>query len=329
MSNYFLRRLAYSIILLAILSATAFILIQLPPGDVVTEIVGEREAMHGIIMSDEEIANLRKQYGIDKPMIVQYARWMGKLLTGNLGTSVYYQRPVAQLLKERVPLTMIITLFTLLFTYIVAIPIAIYSATHQYSKGDYIATFVGFVGMSIPEFLLAVILMFFGLKFFGFTSTGLFSTEFIAQGWSWAKFVDLCKHLPLPVIVIGVIGTCGLIRVLRGTLLDELNKQYVVTARAKGVSELKLLFKYPVRIAINPIMSTIGYSLASIVSGSVIISIVLNLPTTGPLLYNAVVSQDMELAGSGILFLSSLTVIGTFISDILLAVVDPRIRYTK
>ena len=251
------------------------------------------------------------------------------MLHGDFGKSFQWNMPVSELIGERLMLTVTISILTLLFTYVVAIPIGIYSATHQYSIGDYSFTIFGFAGLATPNFLLALILMFVFYKYFGLSAGGLFSIEYALAPWSVGKVIDMLKHLPIPIIVIGTAGTAELIRIMRGCLLDELRKQYVITARAKGVSERRLLFKYPVRIAINPIVSTIGWTLPTIVSGTTITAIVLSLPTTGPLLFRALISQDMYLAGSTIMFLTFLTVIGTLISDILLVWVDPRIRYER
>jgi len=311
------------------LSIASFTIIQLPPGDYVTALVSEMEEMQGVLLDESEIEALRESYGLNESMFVQYAQWISKFVQGDFGMSIQWQQPVSTLIKERFPLTIMVSLITMIFAYVVGIPIGVYSATHQYSVGDYTATTFGFLGIATPNFLLAIILMYLGYKYFGWEVGGLFSTEYLDQGWSFAKFIDLLKHLPIPVIVIGTAGTAGLIRTMRGCLLDEMNKQYVVTARSKGLSEKKLLYKYPMRISINPIISTIGWSLSGIVSGSTLTSIVLNLPTTGPLLYQALLKQDMELAGSIILILSSLTLIGTFISDILLVVIDPRISFKK
>ena len=326
---YIIRRFLYFLLLMVLLSIAAFIIIQLPPGDYVSVLVSEMEEMQGVLLDEAEIESLRIAYGLDKPMYVQYYRWVSKFVRGDFGMSIQWQRPVSDLIKERFPLTIVISLITMLFAYAVGVPIGVYSATHQYSIGDYTATTLGFIGIATPNFLLAIILMFLGYRYFGWEVGGLFSTEFLTEGWSFAKFIDLLKHLPIPVIVIGTAGTAGLVRIMRGCLLDELKKQYVVTARSKGLTETKLLFKYPMRIAVNPIVSTIGWSLSGIVSGATLTSIVLNLPTTGPLLYQALLKQDMELAGSIILILSSLTLIGTFISDILLVVIDPRIKFEK
>jgi len=325
---YIFRRFLYMVVILLVVSVVAFIIIQLPLGDYLTSYLMKLQAT-GQTANKAEIASLKKQYGLDLPIYQQYFRWMWKMFHGNFGKSFQWNKPVTDLIGERLPLTIMISLFTLVFTYAVAIPIGIYSATHQYSVGDYAFTVIGFAGLATPNFLLALILMFMFYKYFGLSVGGLFSREYMEAAWSFGKFVDMLKHLPIPIIVIGTAGTAGLIRVMRGCLLDELRKQYVITARAKGVEERKLLFKYPVRVAINPIISTIGWTLPGIVSGETITAIVLGLPTTGPLLFNALMSQDMYLAGSTVMFLSALTVIGTFISDILLVWIDPRIRYER
>jgi len=313
---------------LIIISVISFIIIQLPPGDYLTSYIAQLSET-GESVDEAVIASLKKRYGLDQPMYIQYFMWINGVLHGDFGQSFEWNKPVSELIWERLALTMAVSLFSLIFTYVVAIPIGIYSATHQYSIGDYFFTFVGFLGLATPNFLLALVLMFLFYKYFGLSVGGLFSPEFVEAPWSWAKVIDMMNHMWIPVIVIGTAGTCGLIRVMRGCLLDELRKQYVVTARAKGVGERKLLFKYPVRVAVNPIISTIGWTLPSIVSGATITAIVLSLPTTGPLLLRSLMSQDMYLAGSFILLLATLTVIGTLISDILLAWLDPRIRYEK
>jgi len=316
-------------IVLAVTSVVAFIIIQLPPGDYLTSYIRQL-AQSGASVDEARIAALRKQYGLDLPLYAQYLKWMWKMLHGDMGQSFQYNyKPVSELLAERLPLTVMISLFTLVFTYVVAIPIGIYSATHQYSVGDYAFTVVGFAGLATPNFLLALILMFMFYKYFGLSVGGLFSPQYLTAPWSVNKFIDMLAHLPIPIIVIGTAGTAGLIRVMRGCLLDELRKQYVITARAKGVEERRLLFKYPVRVAINPIISTIGWTLPAIVSGETITAIVLSLPTTGPLLFRALMAQDMYLAGSTVMFLTFLTVVGTFISDLLLVWVDPRIRFER
>ena len=252
---------------------------------------------------------------------------MRKMAQGDFGMSFTFNRPVAALLAERLPLTVTISLFALLFVYVVSVPVGIYAATHQYSLGDYAMAVLGFIGLATPNFLLALFLMIVFFRAFGLSIGGLFSPEFVNAPWSLARLWDLLKHLPVPVIVIGTAGTASLIRILRGSLLDELAKQYVITARAKGMSERSLLFKYPVRLAMNPIISTVGWVLPAIVSGETIIAIVLGLPTIGPLVFSALLRQDMFLAGSTIMILSFLTVVGTLISDVMLAIVDPRIRF--
>ncbi|MBA7538135.1 Inner membrane ABC transporter permease protein YejB [subsurface metagenome] len=316
------------VIILAAVSVIAFIVIQLPPGDYVTSYITQLAAS-GQPVQEEQAVALRKQYGLDLPIYLRYFTWMWNMLHGNFGRSFQWNEPVSKLIGERLALTVTISLFALTFVYVVAIPIGIYSATHQYSVGDYTFTVVGFAGLATPNFVFALILMFFFYKYFGLSIGGLFSPQYIEKAWSTGKFIDMLKHLPIPIIVIGTAGTAGLIRIMRGCLLDELRKQYVITARAKGVSERTLLFKYPVRIAINPIISTIGWTLPAIVSGATITSIVLSLPTVGPLLYGALLTQDMYLAGSSIMFLSFLKVIGTLLSDILLVWIDPRIKYEK
>jgi peptide/nickel transport system permease protein len=326
MVNYLIRRILYMILLLFLVSIVAFIVIQLPPGDFLSTYIAQLEEMDTEV-SQDEIEALRRAYGLDLPVYLQYFRWVGAALRGDFGLSFNWNQPVSKLIGERLALTVSISIITLLFTYIVAVPIGIYSATHQYSPGDYFFTTVGFIGLATPNFLLALILMFTFYKYLGMNVGGLFSVEMMRAAWGWAKVWDMIKHLPIPVVVIGTAGTAGIIRVMRGCLLDELRKQYVVTARTKGLEENKLLFKYPVRIAINPIVSTVGWLLPQIVSGSTITAMVLDLPTTGPMLMQALLSQDMFLSATILMLLSTLTVIGTFISDILLAAMDPRIRY--
>ena len=325
---YIMRRLLYAVILLLVMSLVTFILIQLPPGDFVTYVVSQLQHA-GQHVSEERIVMLRKQYGLDLPIYLRYFKWMDGILHGDLGRSFTWNRPVSDLIAERLPLTITVSILTLIFSYAVAIPIGIYSATHQYSIGDYTFTVIGFAGLAIPNFLFALILMFFFYHYFGLSVGGLFSRPYLTATWSAGKLVDMLKHLPIPIIVIGTAGTAWLVRIMRGCLLDELSKQYVITARAKGIAERTLLFKYPVRIAINPIVSTIGWILPGIISGETITAIVLSLPTTGPLLFQALLNQDMYLAGSTIMFLTFLTVVGTFISDILLVWIDPRIKYER
>jgi peptide/nickel transport system permease protein len=316
------------VVVLFVVSIVAFIIIQIPPGDYLTSYIMRLRAQ-GTRVDEAQVAALKKRYDLDLPLPLQYFKWIGKMFHGDLGRSFKWNQPVSELIGERLALTVTISLFTLIFTYLVAVPIGIYSATHQYTIGDYTFTVVGFAGLATPNFLFALILMFLFFKYFGLSVGGLFSPQYVDATWSTGKFVDMLKHLPIPIIVIGTAGTAGLIRVMRGCLLDELMKQYVITARAKGVTERTLLFKYPVRVAINPIISTIGWVLPGIVSGETITAIVLSLPTTGPLLFAALMSQDMYLAASTIMFLTFLTIIGTFVSDLLLLWMDPRIRYEK
>ena len=328
MWSYILRRLGYTVILLWLISVTSFIIIQLPPGDYITSYIRQLEAS-GQPVDQSEIKALIRQYGLDLSPVQQYFKWMGGMIRGDFGQSLQWSRPVSDLIGERMMLTVVMNLATLLFTYLTAIAIGIYSATHQYSIGDYCFTVFGFIGLAVPNFLLALILMVFFYSVFGVSIGGLFSPEYALAPWSWGKVIDLFKHLPIPIIIIGTSGTAGIIRVMRGALLDELRKQYVVTARTKGISERKLLFKYPVRVAVNPVVSTVGWVLPGLVSGGAITAIVLSLPTVGPLLFRALLSEDMYLAGTLILLLSGLTIIGTFISDMLLVILDPRIRMEK
>jgi len=327
MLNYIFRRFLFMIMTVLALSMVSFLIIQLPAGDYVNTLAIQY-ATSGREVDQTFLNNLRYQYGLDQPAYVQYFRWAINVLQGNLGWSFQYQKPVAVLIGERIQLTATISIVTMLITYMLAVPIGIYSATHQYTAGDYLFMFIGFIGMASPGFLLALILMVVLLNA-GMSTGGLFSPDYLRAPWSMARVIDLAKHLPLPIFIIGTAGTAGLIRIMRASLLDELGKQYVITARAKGVSEIKLLFKYPLRLALNPIVSTIGWELPAIVSGGVIVEMVLNLPTTGPMLYTALLKEDMFLASSLLLFLNCLTVIGTLISDILLVVVDPRIRFTS
>lgn len=314
--------------LLFLISIVTFIIIKLPPFDYVEAKVAALQAQGGGRIYEEEIEMLRRLYGLDKPALEQYLSWIWNMFRGDMGTSFALGQPVRSLIMERLPLTVAINIFALIIVYIIAIPIGIFSATHQYSIGDYIFTFIGFIGVAVPGFLIALVLLLLFQRI-GFGAGGLFSPEYQLAPWSFAKFFNMLQHLTVAVIVESIAGTAGLIRVMRGCLLDELNKQYVVTARAKGLDERKLLFKYPIRIAINPIISTIGWMLPAIVSGGAIVEIVLNLPTIGPLILDALLDLDMYLAGSSVMMLAGLTIIGTFISDILLVAVDPRIRFDK
>jgi len=325
MLQYFFRRLLLTIPTLFLISVVTFIVIQLPPGDYLSTYVARLMEQDGI--TDRAIIeNLRRQYGLDQPQYVQYIKWMTRLMQGNWGQSFEWNRPVKELIFGRIALTFAISLLTMLIGWAIAFPIGIYSAVRQYSIGDYIFTGISFIGMGIPDFLLALVFLYAVYSLFDYNASGLFSPGFEEAPWSWAKFVDLLKHLWVPVLILGISGTAGLIRTMRANLLDELRKPYVTTARAKGLLERKLLFKYPVRVALNPFVSTIGWALPGLVSGSTIVSVVLSLPTTGPLLLRALMNQDMYLASSFLMMLSILTVIGTLLSDLLLAWVDPRIR---
>lgn len=327
MLAYVFRRLLYMIPTLIAISIVAFALIQLPPGDFVTTLAAQM-SQQGDTIDPTTLAMLREQYGLDRPIWVQYWLWITKiLLYGDFGQSFDWQAPVSDLLWARLGLTLILALTALLFTWIISLPIGIYSAVKKYSIGDYAATLVAFIGLAVPNFLLALILMYLSYRFWGISIDGLFSPEFADAPWSWDKVMDLSQHLIVPVIVLGTSGTAALVRIMRANLLDELYRPYVTTARAKGLPEWRLILKYPVRAALNPFVSTIGWALPELVSGATVTAIVLNLPTTGPLLIRALIAQDVYLAGAMILMLSVLTVIGTLISDLLLAWLDPRIRY--
>jgi peptide/nickel transport system permease protein len=326
MLNFLIQRLLLFIPTVFVISIVTFILIQLPPGDYISSYAAQLEAS-GQEASEQLLSALRTRYGLDQPAYIQYFKWISNIvLRGDFGHSMQWNRPVTDLIWGRLGWTFAISFLTIIVTWIIAFPIGIYSATNQYSGFDYIFTFIGFIGQGIPDFLLALVLMWIGFTVFGQDVGGLFSEAYREAPWSWAKFVDLLGHLWVPVLVLGISGTAGLIRTMRANLLDELRKPYVVTARAKGMKEWQLVLKYPVRVALNPFISSIAYVLPQLVSGTTIISIVLSLPTTGPIQIRSLMSQDMYLAGSIFLLLSSLTVLGTLISDILLAVVDPRIR---
>jgi peptide/nickel transport system permease protein len=329
MLQFIIRRILYMIPTLFIVSIISFTIIQLPPGDYLTSMVTTLRAT-GETIDEATLVAMEQRYGLGQPVYVQYWKWIsGIILRGDFGQSFEWNQPVSELVWGRLALTFTISLVTLLFTWVVSFPIGIYSAVRQYSVGDYLATLIGYIGLATPNFLLALILMYIAFKYLNQSVGGLFSPEYNDAPWTWGKIVDLFQHLWIPVIIIGTAGTAGLIRIMRANLLDELHKPYVVTARAKGLSETSLILRYPVRVALNPFVSTVGWTLPVLVSGSAIVSIVLSLPTTGPLLLRALLSQDMYLAGSFILLLSTLTIIGTLISDILLAWLDPRIRLTE
>jgi peptide/nickel transport system permease protein len=322
---FLVRRLITMCWTLLGISVLVFIIIQLPPGDYLTTYIAEIQAM-GERIADEKIAFLREQYGLDKPMWQQYLVWVTGLLHGDLGYSFEYNQPVADVIGDRLFLTMVLNFVTVLFIYVVSFPIGVYSATHQYSAADHSLSFLGFLGLATPNFLLALILLYLANVWFGTSIGGLMDPEYVDKPWTWGKALSLLEHLWVPVVVIGTSGTAGMIRRLRANLLDELQKQYVTTARAKGVSEGRLLIRYPLRMALNPFIADIGSLLPQIVSSSVIVSAVMSLPTTGPMLLSSLQSQDMYLAGSFLMFLAVLTVVGMLVSDILLAVLDPRIR---
>ena len=318
------RRFLYMVLLILVTSMVSFVIIQLPAGDYITTLA-VRYAATGQVVEQEVLDALRIQFGLDQPVYIQYFKWFTNVLRGDLGWSFQQVRPVSELVAERIGVTALISICSLTFAYVVGILIGVVSAVFQYSVLDYFFTIVGFLGLASPNFLLALILMVIIFNAGGAVG-GLYSTEYLNAPWSWAKFLDLLKHIPLPMVIVGTAGTAGVARVMRATLLDELQKQYVVTARSKGVAEIRLLFKYPIRVALNPITSTIGWELPAIVSGTVITDMVLQLPTVGPMLFSALVAEDMFIASSLLLFLTSLTVIGTFVSDILLYSLDPRIR---
>jgi len=325
MLGYILRRLLIAIGTVWAVSVISFVIIQLPPGDYVTSYIAQMAAT-GSIVSEQEAENLRQQYGLNQPMYVQYYKWMAQVVRGNFGMSMEWRRPVAEVIGDRLVLTMVVSFAALLLTWVLALPIGIYSAVRQYSLGDYLFTFVGFIGLAIPSFFLALVILYLGFGLFDANVGGLFASEYQDAPWTLAKVWDLLKHLPIPALILGLAGTAQQIRIMRANLLDELRKPYVVTARAKGVAEAKVILKYPVRVALNPFASTVGYLFPYIVSGSIIVSLVLSLPTVGPLLLKALIAQDMFLAGTIVLMLGVMTVIGTLISDIVLVVIDPRIR---
>ncbi len=319
------NRLVSATMLMLAISVVAFILIQLPPGDFVDSYVNHKQ-QGGVIMTKGEVAEMRRTLGLDRPMYVQYFDWIGGIVQGDFGFSWEYHRPVSEVIGERLPLTLILAFTTLLFTYLTAIPIGIYSAVRQYSVGDHAFTVLGYIGLATPNFMFALVLLYFAHVYFGTSAGGLFSAEFETAPWSWDRIVDLLAHLWVPVLVLGTAGTAFQIRTMRATLLDELNKLYVTAARASGLSEFRLLIKYPVRVAINPIVSTIGWELTNIISGAPIVGIVLSLPDTGPLFVDSLLNSDLYLAGALILIYCFLVIVGTLISDLLLLVLDPRIR---
>jgi peptide/nickel transport system permease protein len=326
MIGYIIRRVLYMIPTLFGMSLISFLIIQLPPGDYLTSMVANMSDS-GQTVDPAQIERLKSIYGLGQPFYIQYGKWMwGILSRGDFGFSFEWNQPVSGLIWSRMGSTLLISFLALIFVWGVSLPIGIYSAVRRHSIGDHVFTFFGFLGLAIPNFILALALMYIGYKYFGLSVGGLYSPEFADADWSVAKFVDLLAHLWIPIIIIGASGTAALIRILRANLTDELHKPYVVTARAKGLPEYRVILRYPVRIALNPFVSAIGWVLPHLVSGVTIVAIVLNLPTAGPLLFRALVSQDMYLAGSFILLLSALTLVGMLVSDVLLALLDPRIR---
>jgi peptide/nickel transport system permease protein len=326
MFAFIVKRLLWMLPFLVAISFLSFVLIQLPPGDYVTTYIATLAASNEVI-DQNTAAELRSRFGLDQPMIVQYWKWISSIIFhGDFGLSFEWQQPVGDLIWERMALTLVLTFSTLLVTWGIALPIGVFSAVKKYSIGDYVVTFLSFLGLAVPSFLLALVLMYIAAVEFGQNVGGLFSEQYLTAPWSVAKVVDMLQHLWIPVIILAVSGTASLIRVMRANMLDELNRPYVTTARAKGLSEFTLLVKYPMRLALNPFISTIAWLLPNLVSGSIIVAIVLSLPTAGPLLLQSLMSQDMYLAGAFILLICTLTVLGSLISDILLALVDPRIR---
>ena len=325
MLKFVIRRLLIMVPTLAIISLISFIIIELPPGDFLTHYIQTQEEMGGV--SQEIVDGLRARYGLDQPWYTRYFKWIFRFVQGDFGYSLSLRQPVKNLIAERLMLTMVVSLSSLVFAWGLAVPIGVYSAVRQYSVGDYLFTFFGFIGLAVPNFMLALILMYFSYRIFGTGLGGLFSQEYLLAPWSIGKVLDLLKHLWVPMIVVGTAGTAATIRIMRANLLDELRKTYVITSRVKGLSEVSLLMKYPVRAAINPLISTVGWLLPYLISGATITAVVLGLPTAGPLFLQALRVQDMFLAGSFVMILAALTVIGTLVSDVLLAVIDPRIRF--
>lgn len=326
MVGYLIRRLIYAVFAIWAVSIVSFFIINLPPGDFVTSYIATLESQ-GSLVSQEEAQNLREFYGINQPVYAQYLKWMGQIVSGNLGFSFEFGLPVTEVIGERLLLTMLLAVASVVFIWVVAIPIGILSAVRQYSVWDHTFTLFGFVGLAVPDFLLALVMMYSAFVLFDFSVGGLFSPEFVSAPWSIARAWDLAKHMVIPTIILGTAGTAALIRITRANLLDELQKPYVTTARAKGVAEWRLILKYPVRMALNPAVSLTAYILPFLVSGSIVVSVVLGLPTVGPILLKSLVAQDMFLAGAIILLIGWMTVAGTFLSDLLLIWIDPRVQF--
>ncbi|MGH0003380.1 ABC transporter permease [Pseudovibrio ascidiaceicola] len=328
MAGYIAHRLLWSIPTLIVITIATFVIIQLPPGDYVTAYIAELVET-GEVIDAETAAHIRHEFGLDRPMYEQFLTWIGGiLLHGDFGLSLDWKLPVSELIWDRIGLTLLISMLSLLMTWVIAIPIGVYSATRQYSFLDHLFTVLGFLGRGIPDFLLALVLMWMGFLYFNFHVGGLFSPAYENVPWSFAKFIDLLSHLWVPVLVLSTGGAAGLLRIMRANMLEELGKPYVETAYAQGLSERQVVWRYPVRVALNPFISTVGWALPALISGDVITAVVLNLPTTGPLLLRSLQNQDMYLAGGFILILSVFTIIGTLLSDILLVLTDPRIRHS-
>lgn len=326
MVQAFLQRLLYMALTLWLVSVVAYVVIQLPPGDYAEAYVTAKQQSGGAV-DQGEVQNMRRMLGIDRPWYQQYLAWAGGiLLRGDFGYSFEWRRPVAEVIGERLPLTLALAAMTLVFMYAVALPIGIYSAVRQYSMTDHVFSLIGYIGLATPNFLLALVFMYLGQQWYGQSVGGLFSPQFVEAPWSWARFRDLLAHLWIPVVVLGTAGTANLIRSMRALMLDELGKMYVVAGRAAGLSPMRLLLKYPVRMALNPIVATLGWRLTFVISGAPIIGVVMALPDTGPLFLHALLNQDMQLAGAMVFIYCALTILGTFVSDLLLVLVDPRVK---
>jgi peptide/nickel transport system permease protein len=325
MLHFLARRLFLGILTCLFISAATFAIIHLPPGDYVSSYVAQMTAS-GSSMTQAEADALRHQYDLDQPMVVQYGKWMAQVAQGNFGMSMEWHRSVFAVIGDRLTLTIILSVAAVLLAWVLALPIGIYSAVRQHSMGDYIFTLLGFIGLAVPSFMIALIMMYIGFRYFGANIGGLFSPEYADAPWSWGRILDLAQHLPLPAVILGLGTTAQVMRVMRANLLDELRKPYLVTALARGMPLWRAILKYPVRVALNPFISTVGYTLPYVVSGGVIVSMVLGLPTVGPVLFKSLVAQDLFLAGTIVLMLGILTVLGTLLSDLLLIAIDPRIR---
>jgi peptide/nickel transport system permease protein len=325
MIAFLARRFGYAAVTLLLVSFVSFVILQAAPGDY-AEIYAARKAATGAVITQQEIQAIRVELGLDKPWYRQYGRWLSGALQGDFGFSWAWRRPVGEVIWERMPLTLAIAFSTLVFMYVISIPVGIYCAVRRYSFGDYAFSVAGYLGLATPNFLLALVLMYLGQRYFGQSAGGLFSPEFANAPWSAARVWDMLKHLVVPVVVLGTAGTAFLMRAMRAAVLDELDRMYVLSAKATGLSPLRLLIRYPVRVALNPIASTLGWRLTYVISGAPIVGYVLALPDTGPLFLNALLNQDMQLASAMIFIFCALTIIGTLVSDILLVMLDPRIR---